>query len=226
LNSLYGLLLIREIRATMNTQKLKTTSIVAALAIASIALIVGLSQTETITAQSAPTGNAMYPFAEDVYPSVTFEFRDATVTYDFQLFDTTNNLFTASAAGSNFVSAKQIAPEFVLQRIVGKTPYLHQAVDQSFEWGGRNALQDYSYKEFDITVDMVQKGQVLRTFEYADCGLTNYKIKTEFDKAESFTGRDAFANLEQYTFVCAGYSMSSPVYDQMMEEQQNRKPYQ
>lgn len=206
--------------------KLTATTAILALAIASITLVFGLSQADKITAADAPKGNAMYPFAEDVYPTATFEFRDAIVTYDFQTFDTTNNLFTASAAGSNFLTAKQVAPEFVLQKVVGETPHLHEAVDQSFEWGGRNALQDYQYKEFDVTIDMVQKGQILRTFEYSDCGVTNYKISSQFDKAESFTGRDAFAILEQYTFVCAGYQMANPVYDAMMKEQQNRKPYQ
>lgn len=203
--------------------KIAATTAILSLAIASITLVIGLSQTGKITAADAPTGNEMYPFAEDVYPVVTFKFRDARVTHDFQLFDTTNNLFSTSASG---FSTKQVAPEFVLQKVVGDTPYLHKAVDQTFEMGGRNSMQDYPYKEFDVTVDLVRADQTLRTFDYAKCSVSNYKISSQFDKAESFTGKDAFAILEQYTFVCQGYSTSSPIYDQMMEEQQNRKPYQ
>ena len=203
--------------------KLTATTAVLALAITSITLVVGLSQTDKIIAADAPKGNEMYPFAEDVYPVVTFNFRDATVTHDFQLFDTTNNLFSTSASG---FTTKQVAPEFVLQKVVGDTPYLHQAVDQTFEYGGKNSLQDYPYKEFDVTVELVQGDQTFRTFDYAKCSISNYKISSQFDKAESFTGKDAFAVLEQYTFVCQGYETTSPMYDQMMEEKQNKRPYQ
>jgi hypothetical protein len=212
----------------MNTQNMKKTSVIAALAIASIALVVGLSQTENITAQSAPTGNSVYVFAEGVYPQATFKFRDATVTYDFQLYDTTSNLFSASVAGSNFASAKQTAPEFTLIRIVGDTPYLHKAVDQTFEWGGRGAIQEYPYKFFDVTVDLVQAGQSSRSMEYKDCSIQNYKINTRTDNEEAYTtgGKTGFALTETYTFICNGFTPKSPLFDAMMEEKQNRKPYQ
>ena len=206
----------------MNSKITATTAILA-LSIASITLIFGLSESDKITAANAPTGNDMYPFAEDVYPVVTFAFRDATVTHDFQLFDTTNNLFSTSASG---FTTKQVAPEFVLQKVVGDTPYLHRAVDQTFEYNGRTSTFDYPYKEFDVIVDLVQGEKTLRTFDYAKCSISNYKISSQFDKAESFTGKDAFAVLEQYTFVCQGYKTSSPMYDAMIKEQQNRKPYQ
>jgi hypothetical protein len=203
--------------------KITTATTILALSIASIALVFGLSDTDKITAAEAPEGNDMYPFAEDVYPVATFKFRDATVTHDFQLFDTTNNLFSTSVSG---FTTKQVAPEFVLQKVVGDTPYLHKAVDQTFEMGGKSSLQDYPYKEFDVTVEIVKGDTTFRTFDYTKCSISNYKIKSEFDKAESFTGKDAFAVLEQYTFVCLGYKQSSPMYDAMMEENQNRKPYQ
>lgn len=206
----------------MNSKITATTAILA-LSIASITLIFGLSETKKITAADAPTGNDIYPFAEDVNPVVTFKFRDATVTHDFQLFDTTNNLFSTSVSG---FTTKQVAPEFVLQKVVGDTPYLHHAVDQTFEYGGKNTIQDYPYKEFDVTVNLTQGNKIYRTFDYAKCSVSNYKIKSEFDKAESFTGKDAFAILEQYTFICQGYKTSSPVYNQLIKEMQYRPPYQ
>jgi hypothetical protein len=211
----------------MNTQKLKTTSVIAAFAIASIALTVGLSQTETITAQSAPMGNSVYVFAEGVYPQATFKFRDEIVTYDFQLYDTTSNLFSASLAGSNFNSPKQVASEFTLIRAVGETPYLHRAVDQTYEWGGRVAPQEYPYKFFDVTVEMIQAGQSLRTMDYKDCSVTNYKINTRTDNEEAYTtgGKTGFAVVETYTFICNGFVPKSPVFDAMIKEEQNRKPY-
>lgn len=213
--------MICSVFVIMNS-KITTTTAILAMSIASITMIFGLSESDKITAANVPTGNDMYPFAEDVYPVVTFAFRDATVTHDFQLFDTTNNLFSTSVSG---FSTKQVAPEFVLQKVVGNTPYLHEAVDQTFEYGKSGGFE-YPYKEFDVTVDLVQGEKTLRTFDYAKCGISNYKVKSEFDKAESFTGKDAFAILEQYTLICQGYKSSSPMYDAMMEEKQNRKPYQ
>jgi hypothetical protein len=206
----------------MNSKITATTAILA-LSIASITLIFGLSQTDKITAADAPTGNAMYPFAEDVNPRVTFEFKDATVTHDFQTYDTTNNLFSSSASG---FTTRQSAPEFVMQRVIGDTPYLHEAVDQTFRNGGKLSSQDYNYKEFDMSVDFVAKDKVYRTLDYVKCSISNYKINTQFDKAESFTGKDAFAILEQYTFVCQGYEPQNPAYEQMMEEKQKKRPYQ
>lgn len=208
----------------MNTQNMKKTSIIAALAIASIALVIGLSQTDSIQAADAPQGNAVYVFAEGVNPQATFEFRDQTVTYDFQLYDTTNNLFSTSASG---FTTKQTAPEFTLIRIVGDTPYLHEAVDQTFEHGKSGGFE-HPYKEFDVTVEMVQAGQSMRTMEYEDCSINNYKINTRTDNEEAYTtgGKTGFAVTETYTFICAGFTPKSPLYDAMIEEQQNRRPYQ
>ncbi len=203
---------------------MKKTSIIAALAIASIGLVIGLSQTNNIQAAEAPKGNNVYVFAEGVYPQATFEFRDQTVTYEFQLYDTTNNLFSTSASG---FTTKQTAPEFTLARAVGDTPYLHQAVDQTFEYGGKS-MQDYPYKFFDVTIEMVQAGQSMRTMEYKDCSISNYKINTRTDNEEAYTtgGKTGFAVVETYTFICNGFTPSSPLYDAMIKEQQNRKPYQ
>jgi hypothetical protein len=220
---LFGQFIIDYPSVNLMNSKITATTAILALSVASITLVIGLSETDKIIAADAPKGNTMYPFAEDVYPTVTFKFRDATVTYDFQLFDTTNNLFSTSANG---FTTKQVAPEFVLQKVVGDTPYLHRAVDQTFEMGGRTSLQDYPYKEFDVIVDLTRKGTTFRTFDYAKCSISNYKVSSQFDKAESFTGKDAFAILEQYTFVCQGYKTSSPMYDAMMKEKQNGKPYQ
>ncbi|MBI5698100.1 MAG: hypothetical protein HZC29_06400 [Thaumarchaeota archaeon] len=208
----------------MNTQNMKKTSIIAVLAIASIALVVGRSQTQNTTAQSAPTGNNVYVFAEGVNPQATFKFRDQTVTYDFQLYDMSNNLFGTTASGFN---ARQQAPEFTLVRIVGDTPYLHKAVDESFENNGRTSMQDFPYKQFDVTVNMIQAGQSLRTMDYKDCSISNYKVNTRTDNEEAYTtgGKTGFAVAETYTFICTGFTPVSPLYDAIIKEQQNRKPY-
>ena len=196
--------------------KLTASTAILAFSIASITLIFGLAQTDKITAADAPKGNAMYPFAEDVNPRVTFEFSDTTVTHDFQLFSQTTG-FGNTGRGST--------PEFVLQKVIGDTPYLHKALDLTHERSNK-ANTGNSAWEFDVTVNMMQKEKALISYKYDKCFITNYKVSTEFDKAESFTGKDAFAALEQYTMTCGGYDILNPTYDQMMEDQQNRKSYQ
>jgi hypothetical protein len=200
----------------MISQKVKNTSVIAAIAIASIALLVALSQTHTTTAQTAPTGNNVYVFAEGVSPQATFMFREATVTYDFQIFSTTNNLLNTVNNGV----ARGTSPEFTLIRIVGDTPYLHKAVDQTFEYGGRAAVIDYPYKLFDVSVDMMEAGQSLRTFKYGDCSLTNYKINTRTDNEEGYTtgGKTGFAVTEEYYFSCNGLTQISHDYDQAVKQ--------
>ena len=202
----------------MTTQKLKTTSIIAAIAIASIALIVNLSQTVNVQAVDPPKGNNVYIFGEGVYPQATFNFRSGTVTYDFQLYDMTNNLFGTTANG--FTSTRTISPEFTLVKVVGDTPYLHKAVDQTFENGGRT-ISEYDYKMFDVTIEMMQAEKSLRTIEYKDCSITNYKINTRTDNEEGYTtgGKTGFAVVETYTFACNGFSLKSPLYDEIIKNQ-------
>lgn len=209
----------------MTHQKTTCTIIIGIAVIASIALMVGLSQTQRTIAQSTPSGNDAYVFAEGVYPQATFEFRDAVVTYDFQLYDTTNSLFSTGVSG---FTTKQVAPEFTLTRIVGDTPQLHKAVDQTFEYNGKSSGFDYPYKEFDVTVDMIRSGEAIRSMEYADCSISNYKINTRTDNEEGYTtgGKTGFAVAETYTFVCTGFIPHATLYDKMVEERQNKKPYE
>lgn len=207
----------------MISRKVAYTSVIAAIAIASLAMV-SLLQAQTTTAQSAPLGNNVYVFAEGVYPQATFKFKEATVTYDFQAFNQVNNLFGTMSNGV----ARPTAPEFTLQRIVGETPYLHEAVDQTWQYQGRATALEYPYKLFDVTVEMIQAGKSVRTFEYGDCQITNYKVITEFDKEEGYTtgGKTGFAVMETYTFICNGYNPVAVTYDEMIKEKQNGKPYE
>lgn len=198
----------------MSTQKLKTTSVIAAITIAMIAIVVGLSQTQSTTAQTAPQGNSVYVFGEGVSPQATFKFREQTETYEFQLFDMSSNLFGTTASGFN---ARSQAPEFTLSRIVGDTPYLHKAVDETFANNGRTAIQDFPYKIFDVSVNTMQAGQSLREIEYKDCSITNYKINTRTDNEEGYTsgGKAGFALVETYTFTCTSFTPHATDYDAM-----------
>lgn len=195
----------------MIPQKITNTSVIAAIAIATIALVVGLSQTQTTTAADTPVGNNVYVFAEGVYPQATFKFRDATVTYEFQAFTQTSNLVNGFG--------KPAAPEFTLQRVVGETPYLHKAVDEAFQNSGNFGTIDLPYQEFDVKIELIQAGETLRAFKYSDCKITNYKTATEFDKEEGYTtgGKTGFAVMETFTVGCLGMKPVATTFDEMME---------
>ncbi|CAE6499113.1 hypothetical protein [Candidatus Nitrosotenuis uzonensis] len=205
----------------MNT-KITLTSLTVAITIASIALVMSLSQTQQTTAEDAKKGNAAYLFGEGVNPKVTFVFREATVTYDFQLFTQSSNLFATAGGG---VSQRTAIPEFTLTKLVGDTPYLHEAVDQTYYYQGRSTSHEYPYKFFDVIVNFDQAGKTLRTFKYTECSVTNYKITTEFDKAESFTGKDGFALTEAFSFQCNGFFPQNPTYQEMKNNGDMYSPY-
>ena len=204
----------------MFTKKLKIFFVVFVI---TAITVLSISQIQTIHAADTPKGNNTYVFGEGVTPQATFTFRDATVTYDFQLFDMTTNLFGTTTSG--FTTTRS-SPEFTLARIVGNTPYLHKAVDQTYENGGRS-IQDYPYKMFDVTVNLNQADKPQKTLQYKDCSITNYKVNTRTDNEEGYTtgGKTGFAVVETYSFACNGIHLSSPLYDEMIKEQ-NKKPYE
>lgn len=187
--------------------QITTGSIITVGVIVTVAMIIGLAQISS--AADEPKGNKMYIFAEGVTPVATFKFRDATATYEFQAFSQLAG-FGSGIRGNT--------PEFTLQRIVGDTPYLYEAVDQTHRYSTRSAL-DFSYKEFDATVSMMQAGKPIRIFEYQRCSIIGYKVVTEFDKEEGYTtgGKTGFAVIDQYTFSCAGFQPTNPLYEEMLK---------
>lgn len=187
--------------------KLVLTSLIAIGLVASISLVIGLSQTQTSVAQSPVKGYfEPYQFGKGVYPQVTFQFRDGTVTYDFDLYTQSHNLLGTGNTGTG-VSMRGPTPQFTLATIPGHAPELQHAVVQTWEYKGTASGIDYPYKEFNVRVDLVGDDNIVRSYEYSRCGITNYKVHTEYDKAESFTGRDAFAILETYSFECMGFAV-------------------
>jgi len=203
----------------MIPQKVTNTSVIAAIAIATIALVIGLSQTQTTTAADTPVGNNVYVFAEGVYPQATFKFKDATVTYEFQAFTQTSNLI-----GSN---GRSSTPEFTLQRIAGETPYLHRSVDEAFQNAGRIGIMQLPYQEFDVEIELIQAGKAIRVFEYTDCQISNYKTATEYDKEEGYTtgGKTGFAVMETFTFGCAGFKPIATTFNEMIEARGGNTQY-
>lgn len=201
----------------MNTQKVKTVSVIATLAIAVAALTIGLSQIQPTTAQVAPPqGNNVYVFAEGVNPQVTFTFGDKVETVDFQLFNQIQG-FENNGRGTS--------PEFTLVKVAGTTPYLSAAVNEVHSQG-IDSRQNGNYFNFKADVALIQAGKPVRTFSYNDCNFVNYKVDTRTDNEEGYTtgGKTGFAVVETYTVDCSGYSLGNPAMDELIAEQQ-ANPY-
>jgi hypothetical protein len=181
-----------------------TTTVVA---IASIALIFGLSQTQNIAAD-APQGNNAYVFAEGVNPHVTFGFRDGIEVSDFQAFTQTNALSGANGIGTQ--------PEFTLVKVPGNTPLLYKAADELLVKGKRGSIE-WQHNRFDATIDLVQAGEPVRSFRYTGCEITSYRVYTDWDKEEGYTtgGKTGFAVQDEFKLLCQGFNPLNPQLDQL-----------
>ncbi len=193
--------------ASMMKNKTIMTSVIAAIAIASIALIFGISQTQNISA-APPQGNSVYVFAEGVSPRATFTFDDKTEISDFQVFTQ-----TLGVSGTN---GRGTAPEFTLVKVPGNTPYLYQAADELL-LKGNNANIDWQHNRFDVKIDLVQAGEPVRSVAYEGCEVSSYKIYTDYDKEEAYVtgGKTGFAVQDEFKFLCKGQTPLNPQLEQM-----------
>lgn len=191
----------------MMKNKTIMTSVIAAIAIASIALIFGLSQTQNISA-ATPQGNNVYVFAEGVNPRVTFQFTDGEEVSDFQIFTQTSAL-----SGTNGIGTQ---PEFMLVKVPGSTPLLYKAADELLAKGNRGSVE-WQYNRFDLKVDLVQAGEPVRSFVYSGCQVNSYRVYTDYDKEEPYTsgGKVGFAVQDEFKFLCQGYVSENPLLEQM-----------
>lgn len=191
----------------MQTKTTIMTSVIAAIAIASIALTFGLSQTQNISA-APPQGNSVYIFAEGVNPRATFTFYDKTEVSDFQIFTQTLGIGGTNGRGT--------APEFTLVKVPGNTPYLYQAADELLI-KGNNANIDWTYNRFNVKVDLLQSGAPVRSVMYEGCEVVTYRIYTDYDKEEPYTsgGKVGFAVQDEFKFLCKGQTPLNPQLEQM-----------
>lgn len=199
-----------------NAITMTTLSVIAVFAVASFAGF-EIPDTDAITAAVQP---AKYVFVENISTTVEFKFRDGTETAPFQQFSQTGGFGTATLevaklakSGDSSEHTGRAKPSFTLEKNVGGTPYLYEAADQA-QKNILNSGLEYPYKFFDVTVYLAAGGDVLRSFEYRDCKITNYAATTRSDNEEGYTGK-GFAVVDQFTFECDGYTPHNPAMDKM-----------
>ena len=175
----------------MNTKNILMTTTLGLFVIASSILLIS---------PQAFAEDAKYKMADDVSATVTFIFRDGVETHAFPVFKTT----------SDFVS--NVGTTFHVQGVVGESPHLHKALDESFKYRmmfatGASSFE-YDYRFFDVKVDLSKNDTSIRNLNYYNCEILNYKVETLNDDYESYGFYDnvGFAIVDDIEFRCGGVS--------------------
>lgn len=194
----------------MNTKTLLSlNAMIAVVAVASIALITGVSEAPMVIADEEKA-KGLYKMADSTQVVATFEFRDGVETVNIPDFSQDTDLTDTAR------------PTFSFSKVVGDTPILHKATDVFQKFMGRDASYPHHFNDFESTVDIYADGKHVRSFEYADCKINSYQINTLSDKEEGYTTSKGFAVVEEYTIECTGYTPHAIDYDTMIESHKTK----
>lgn len=99
-------------------------------------------------------------------------------------------------------------PTFELVGVPGVTPLLYEVVDNSRKTGSKTTGVSSLDELFDVNISMMYGNVLARGYDYSDCRVTDYVLKTEHDLEESFY--KGFALTNEFYFECLGYSPIDP----------------
>jgi len=201
----------------MNYKNAITMTTLSVIAVFAIVSFVGFDQVADAIVISIQPSKMV--FVENISTVAEFNFRDGSETSAFQQFTQTGGFGTTTVDATG--RAKNDAadhtgrtkPSFTLEKIAGGTPYLYKAADEAQKYIN-NAGMEFPYKFFDVTIYVAAGGDVLRSFEYHKCKVTNYVMATRSDNEEGYTGK-GFALVDQYAFECDGYEPLNPAMDKL-----------
>ena len=145
-----------------------------------------------------------YKMAENTQANFTFNFRDGVEVHQFPVFKMT----------SDFVSND--GTTFEVEGIIGKSPYLHKALDEAYKYRlmtstGASSFE-FDYRYFDVDVDLIRDDQTIRTLYYYNCEILEYEaITLSSNDYESYTSsKTGFAVVDKIEFRCGGLNGESP----------------
>ena len=165
-----------------------------------------------------------YPSGTGSTASVKFTYDNGVEMIDFPLFtqndvlgfvDTTGN----NANGTSF-SQISIPPSFKLEGIVGDFPMLHKHVDDNLALTSTTGANNF-IDMFDVDVDLVIDDEAVRGFNYNECRVTDYEVKSQRDKEDGYFKGFALSNI--FEFECLGYHPNNPIYDSMYDNNDKAK---
>ncbi|MCA9811856.1 MAG: hypothetical protein KC483_03220 [Nitrosarchaeum sp.] len=140
-----------------------------------------------------------YPLGTGPMAIVTFTYDDGTEEITFPIFEQGDVLVKSN-------------PRFELGGIVGDFPMLYKRVDDNLSLTSTTGANNF-IELFNVDVTLVHNGESIRGFNYVDCRVTDYTVKTQRDKEESYFKGFALSNT--FEFECQGYHPNNPVYDRM-----------
>ena len=119
-------------------------------------------------------------------------------------------------------------PTFQLVGVPDITPMLYDAVDKSRLVSSKSTGLNPLDELFDVNLVLVYHNKIVRGFDYSQCRIVDYVIKTEHDGEESFY--NGFALTNEFYFECKGYTPYDPIYasltDTAKAKTESSKEYQ
>ena len=170
----------------------KNTKNIAIFSIVALFTLISFSNSNAF----AEEGSTKYKMADDVEAIFTFTFRDGIEIHNFPIFK----------MGEDFVDNRGIS--FEVQGILNSAPHLYKALDEAYQYrlqtsGGSSFEYDYRY--FEVDVDFVKHGEIIKTLNYYNCDVTDYEVKTLHDDQESYmSSKTGFALVDDIEFNCGG----------------------
>ena len=159
--------------------------------------------------------NHEFPTTGDVHAVATFTFASGQEVIDFPNFDQGDilGLRTADNQDNDGVSRQfSTIPTFELTGIVGNTPMLYDIVDKNLKLQGQTGSHQ-NLDLFSVDIELMVGDDVVRGFNYNECRVTDYVVKSQRDKEESYFKGFALSNT--FDFECQGYHPNNPIYDAM-----------
>jgi len=147
--------------------------------------------------------NVEYQMVENVKPNFTFIFRDGIEYHQFPVFKMTSNLVDNQET------------TFQVEGIIGKSPHLHQALDDAFKYRlvtstGASSFE-YDYRFFDVDVDITRDDEPMRILHYYNCEVLDYEtVSLNSNDYESYhSSKSGFAVVDKIEFRCGGLNNES-----------------
>lgn len=192
---------------TMKTSQTITIVALSVVATLSIAAVSGL-QINNITAEEVNKKD--YTFAEDTTVTAVMNYRaGGSEVIPFEVFNQVKGYDpTVNAV-------------FTLEKVVGATPLLHKVSDESRKLMLTGSFMDRELLDVEVLVS--RGGDVIRSFDYSDCRITEHGIETNHDSDDGWHNTSGFSIADKYEFTCYGYKPSSPIYDSMGKDTRTAK---
>jgi hypothetical protein len=143
-----------------------------------------------------------YLFAEDTVITGMFDLNKGTEISRFEIFTQK----TGFQGRDTFT--------FILEKIVGGTPLLHDVADQAFLYRNSPA-EKKSDNNFDVKIIISKGKDQRRSFSYYNCFINDYSVVTKTDNEEGWTQGKGFAVVDHFEIQCGSYQPNNPVYEDM-----------